>query len=74
MLNRFKTEDEIVAKANATNFGLMAGVFTQDINKAMRVAADIDSGMVGHQLRQLVLPVSAVRWEQGERAGAGEFY
>ena len=25
----------------------MAGVFTQDVNKAMRVAADFDSGMVG---------------------------
>ncbi|KAG7126380.1 Aldehyde dehydrogenase like protein [Verticillium longisporum] len=47
ILNRFETEEEIVAKANDTNFGLMAGVFTQDINKAMRVASDIDSGMVG---------------------------
>ncbi|KAI0170098.1 aldehyde dehydrogenase [Pestalotiopsis sp. NC0098] len=47
VLNSFKTEEEIVAKANDTNFGLMAGVFTQDINKAMRVASDIDSGMVG---------------------------
>jgi aldehyde dehydrogenase (NAD+) len=36
-----------MAKANATNFGLMAGVFTQDINKALRVASDFDSGMVG---------------------------
>lgn len=25
----------------------MAGVFTQDINKALRVASDFDSGMVG---------------------------
>lgn len=25
----------------------MAGVFTQDINKALRVASEIDSGMVG---------------------------
>jgi aldehyde dehydrogenase (NAD+) len=47
VLNTFKTEEEIVAKANDTNFGLMAGVFTQDINKALRVASDIESGMVG---------------------------
>ena len=33
--------------SNDTEFGLMAGVFTQDINKAMRVASDFDSGMVG---------------------------
>ncbi|KAK7408106.1 hypothetical protein QQX98_009697 [Neonectria punicea] len=47
VLNRFKTEQEIIAKANATEFGLMAGVFTQDINKALRVASDFESGMVG---------------------------
>ncbi|KAI0121197.1 aldehyde dehydrogenase [Xylariales sp. AK1849] len=47
VLNSFKTEEEIIAKANDTNFGLMAGVFTQDINKAMRLASEIDSGMVG---------------------------
>lgn len=33
--------------SNGTNFGLMAGVFTQDINKALRVASEFDSGMVG---------------------------
>ncbi|KAH7133398.1 aldehyde dehydrogenase [Dactylonectria estremocensis] len=47
VLNKFKTEEEIVARANDTEFGLMAGVFTQDINKALRVAADFESGMVG---------------------------
>ncbi|KAH8655200.1 aldehyde dehydrogenase [Xylariales sp. PMI_506] len=47
VLNSFKTEEEIIAKANDTNFGLMAGVFTQDINRALRVSAEIDSGMVG---------------------------
>ena len=33
--------------SNNTQFGLMAGVFTQDINKALRVASEFDSGMVG---------------------------
>lgn len=47
VLNSFKTEDEIIARANDTTFGLMAGVFTQDINKAMRLATEFDSGMVG---------------------------
>jgi len=47
VLNSFKTEEEIVAKANDTEFGLMAGVFTQDVNRAMRMAADLDAGMVG---------------------------
>ncbi|KAL7777530.1 hypothetical protein CFE70_004195 [Pyrenophora teres f. teres 0-1] len=47
VVKSFKTEEEIVKLANNTNFGLMAGVFTQDINKALRVASDFDSGMVG---------------------------
>lgn len=47
ILNKFKTEEEIIEKANDTNFGLMAGVFTQDINRALRVSSELDSGMVG---------------------------
>ncbi|KAL4868296.1 hypothetical protein BDV12DRAFT_209284 [Aspergillus spectabilis] len=47
ILNSFQTEEEVVKKANATEYGLMAGVFTQDINRAMRVASEFDSGMVG---------------------------
>lgn len=47
VLNSFKTEEEVLKKANDTEYGLMAGVFTQDINKAMRVASEFESGMVG---------------------------
>ncbi|KAI0444436.1 aldehyde dehydrogenase [Xylaria telfairii] len=47
ILNKFKTEEEIIAKANDTSYGLMAGVFTQDINRALRLSSEIDSGMVG---------------------------
>ncbi|EXJ83946.1 hypothetical protein A1O3_04613 [Capronia epimyces CBS 606.96] len=47
VLNRFKTEEEVIEQANSTEYGLMAGVFTQDINKAFRVASAFDSGMVG---------------------------
>ena len=47
VIGKFKDEDEIVARANDSKFGLMAGVFTQDINKALRVAGELESGMVG---------------------------
>jgi acyl-CoA reductase-like NAD-dependent aldehyde dehydrogenase len=43
----FKTEDEVVAMANDTEFGLMAGVFTKDITRALRVSSRIESGVVG---------------------------
>jgi aldehyde dehydrogenase (NAD+) len=47
ILNKFKTEEEVIEQANSTEYGLMAGVFTQDINKALRVASEFESGMVG---------------------------
>jgi aldehyde dehydrogenase (NAD+)/retinal dehydrogenase len=33
--------------ANDTEYGLMAGVFTKDITRALRVSARIDAGVVG---------------------------
>ncbi|RKQ35779.1 aldehyde dehydrogenase family protein [Oceanobacillus halophilus] len=42
----FKTEDEVIAFANDTDLGLHAGVFTRDINRAMRVADSIETGGV----------------------------
>lgn len=41
---KFATEDEVVARANATEFGLAAGVFTQDITRAHRVIDALEAG------------------------------
>jgi succinate-semialdehyde dehydrogenase/glutarate-semialdehyde dehydrogenase len=43
----FETEEEAIAKANDTEFGLMGYVFTRDLNRALRVAEALDTGMVG---------------------------
>ncbi|MGH8249421.1 MAG: betaine-aldehyde dehydrogenase [Steroidobacteraceae bacterium] len=40
----FANEDEVVARANATEFGLSAGVFTNDLNRAHRVIAHLEAG------------------------------
>jgi acyl-CoA reductase-like NAD-dependent aldehyde dehydrogenase len=40
----FATEDEVMARANATEFGLAAGVFTRDLTRAHRVAAGFEAG------------------------------
>jgi betaine-aldehyde dehydrogenase len=41
---RFADEDEVVARANATEFGLSAGVFTRDLSRAHRVVARLQAG------------------------------
>jgi betaine-aldehyde dehydrogenase len=42
---RFEGEDEVVTRANATPYGLAAGVFTRDLARAHRVIARIDAGV-----------------------------
>jgi betaine-aldehyde dehydrogenase len=40
----FDTEDEVLARANDTEFGLSAGVFTRDLTRAHRVIAGLQAG------------------------------
>ncbi|EXK85100.1 hypothetical protein FOQG_10763 [Fusarium oxysporum f. sp. raphani 54005] len=47
VINKFDTEEEILELANDSKYGLMAGVFTQDISRALRLSSLIDSGVVG---------------------------
>jgi len=43
---RFATEDEAVALANASEYGLAAGVFTRDLSAAHRLARRLEAGQV----------------------------
>ncbi len=43
----FRTDDEAVARANATEYGLVAYVFTRDLQRALRVSEGLEAGMVG---------------------------
>ncbi len=43
----FSTEQEVIQKANNTEFGLAAYFYTNDLNRAHRVSEAIESGMVG---------------------------
>ena len=43
---KFKTEEEAVAMANDSEYGLGGGVWTKDISKALRVAKSIETGRV----------------------------
>jgi betaine-aldehyde dehydrogenase len=40
----FEDEDEVLARANATEFGLSAAVFTNDLTRAHRVIAQLEAG------------------------------
>jgi (Z)-2-((N-methylformamido)methylene)-5-hydroxybutyrolactone dehydrogenase len=42
----FRDEDEAVARANDSPFGLAAGVWTRDVNRAHRVARQLEAGTV----------------------------
>ena len=44
---RFKTEEEAIAAANDTPFGLSAYFYTRDLGRAWRVGEALESGMVG---------------------------
>jgi succinate-semialdehyde dehydrogenase/glutarate-semialdehyde dehydrogenase len=43
----FKTEDEAVAMANNTEYGLVAYAFTKDLNRGLRLAERLEVGMFG---------------------------
>jgi succinate-semialdehyde dehydrogenase/glutarate-semialdehyde dehydrogenase len=43
----FQSEDEAIAEANDTEYGLVAYVFTRDINRAFRVIEGLETGMIG---------------------------
>ncbi len=60
----FKTEEEVIFMANSTKYGLSASIFTENISKAHRVAASIDSGVIWINtwlLRDLRIPFGGMK-------------
>ncbi|KAJ5636594.1 uncharacterized protein N7484_009907 [Penicillium longicatenatum] len=45
-LQSFQTEEEVIKKANDTEFGLYASVFTKDIDRAIRLSKALQAGTV----------------------------
>jgi succinate-semialdehyde dehydrogenase/glutarate-semialdehyde dehydrogenase len=46
-IQRFTDDEEVVARANATEYGLVAYVYTGDLARGMRVSEKLDFGMIG---------------------------
>jgi acyl-CoA reductase-like NAD-dependent aldehyde dehydrogenase len=47
VVSTFDTEEEVLQKANDTEYGLMSGVFTRDITRALRFSSKLEAGIVG---------------------------
>jgi succinate-semialdehyde dehydrogenase/glutarate-semialdehyde dehydrogenase len=46
-LQTFKTDDEVVRRANDTEYGLIAYLYTGDVSRGLRVSERLDFGMIG---------------------------
>jgi succinate-semialdehyde dehydrogenase/glutarate-semialdehyde dehydrogenase len=46
-IQTFRSEDEVVGRANDTEYGLVAYLYTKDLTRGMRVSEKLDFGMVG---------------------------
>ena len=79
-LFRFETEEEAVQLANATEFGLAAYFYSRDIGRVWRVAAALETGMVGINtgiISTAVAPFGGVKQSglgrEGSRIGIDEY-
>jgi len=46
-IQRFRDEDEAIARANATEYGLAAYLYTKDLQRGLRLSERLESGMIG---------------------------
>ena len=74
-LQSFKTEAEALQLANATQYGLAATIWTNDISKAHRMAAKVESGIIWINcwlLRDLRTPFGGLKNSGVGREGGWE--
>jgi len=46
-IQTFRSEDEVIRRANDTEYGLVAYLYTRDLGRGMRVSEKLDYGMIG---------------------------
>jgi succinate-semialdehyde dehydrogenase/glutarate-semialdehyde dehydrogenase len=46
-IQSFKSDDEVIKRANDTEYGLVAYLYTKDLSRGMRVSEKLDFGMIG---------------------------
>jgi succinate-semialdehyde dehydrogenase/glutarate-semialdehyde dehydrogenase len=65
----FETDEEALAAANRTEYGLVAYLFTRDLDRALRVAEALETGMVG--LNQGIVSNAAAPFGGVKQSGFG---
>jgi succinate-semialdehyde dehydrogenase/glutarate-semialdehyde dehydrogenase len=68
-ISTFSTDEQALAEANRTEYGLVAYVYTRDLNRAFRVCEGIETGMVG--LNQGVVSNAAAPFGGVKQSGFG---
>lgn len=71
----FQTEDEVVAYANGTDYGLSASIWTRDVSRAHRLAGKIQAGTIWVNcwlLRDLRVPFGGMKQSGVGREGGEE--
>jgi succinate-semialdehyde dehydrogenase/glutarate-semialdehyde dehydrogenase len=68
-ITTFATEAEAIAAANDTEYGLVAYVFTRDLDRAFRVIEALETGMVG--LNQGIVSNPAAPFGGVKQSGIG---
>jgi len=66
-VQRFKTEEEVLALANDSEHGLAAGIFTQNSARSLRMSSAVNAGIVWVNTYRMVSPVA----EFGGNGGSG---
>lgn len=68
-VQRFKTEEEVIALANDTEHGLAAGIFTQNSARSLRVADAVRAGIVWVNTYRVVSPIAEFGGVKGSGYG-----
>jgi succinate-semialdehyde dehydrogenase/glutarate-semialdehyde dehydrogenase len=71
----FSGEDEAIARANDTEYGLVAYLYTRDLDRATRVSEALETGMVGLNqafVSNVGAPFGGVKWSGLGREGGPE--
>ena len=66
----FKTEEEVVDRANNSPFGLSAGIFTNDLKRAHRLAGALDAGTMW--INNYNLAPTEMPWKGFKDSGIGQ--